>query len=57
MKFNSDVVTTILGLVSAITIAGQQAIAAYHGGTINWFNVAGAVVIAAFGYFTNKKTA
>ena len=58
MKLSSDLVTTLLGLISAVTIAGQQAIAAYNGGTINWWNVAGAVAIAVFGYFTNKnKTA
>jgi hypothetical protein len=59
MKLNANVITTILGAVSAIAIAGQQAIAAYNGGTVNWLNVAGAVVIALFGYFTNKpqKTA
>jgi hypothetical protein len=52
---NTDKVTTIIGFILAIGAAGQQAIAGFQGQPINWIAVVGAVLVAAFGYWTNKK--
>jgi hypothetical protein len=52
---NTDKVTTVIGFIAAIFTAGQQALSAYSGQPINWIAVGSAILMAAFGYWTNKK--
>ena len=49
---NTDLITTILGVIIAVGVAVQPLI---QTGQIDWKQVAIAAIIAAFGYFTNKK--
>lgn len=51
---NTDKVTTIIGFVLAILMAGKEAIAGFGGEKVNWIVVAGSVLVAALGYWTNK---
>lgn len=53
---NTDKVTTIIGFVLAILLSAKEAIAGFNGEKINWLVVAGSVLVAALGYWTNKPT-
>jgi len=53
---NTDKITTIIGFAMAILGAATQAINAFEGKAINWLVVAGSVLVAALGYWTNKPT-
>lgn len=52
---NSDKIATLIGFAIAALVGGQQALAAYDGGQVNWGNVAAAALFAALGYWTNKQ--
>lgn len=51
---NTDKITTIIGFAMAILGAATQAINGFNGDPINWVVVAGSVLVAALGYWTNK---
>ncbi len=53
---NTDKITSIIGFVLAILMAGKEAIAGFGGEKVNWVVVAGSVLVAALGYWTNKPT-
>jgi hypothetical protein len=50
---NTDKITTVLGVGTAVGVAVHPLLTT---GKISWVNVAVAAVVAAFGYFTNKKS-
>jgi hypothetical protein len=49
-----DIVTNIAGLVLVIVSAIQQALAAYNGQDVNWYQIVATVVVAVIAYFTGK---
>jgi hypothetical protein len=51
---NTDKITTISGAIIAGLLALQPALNAYDGTQINWVSVGVAVVVAVWGFFTNK---
>ena len=50
-----DIVTTIAGIVQAVAVAVQQAIAAANGAPINWTLVILSAAIAVASYFNGKN--
>ena len=52
---NSTLITTVLGAVAAIILAIQPIIDATQGQPLDWKQLAGAAIVALFGYLTKGR--
>ena len=53
MKLNSDQITTALGIAGAVVTALQPVVA---GGSMTPYGIGMAILVAMFGFFTNRKS-